>query len=159
MAIGELLEVLGNSTRREILFLLSERPRFVSELADRLHIGRKAIIDHLRMLERAGLVESVQKPLSQGRPRKYYEIRKELFINLSIAPGFVDFSNISDEHDIEELDQLDLELDELEAVPEVERRITLSYIINKLEKELEETEARWVKMQKLLNRARKLMNY
>ncbi|MBR9689557.1 MAG: ArsR family transcriptional regulator, partial [Candidatus Altiarchaeota archaeon] len=41
---NELLDCLGNPTRRRILFLLADRPRFVTELSETLKIGRKAVI-------------------------------------------------------------------------------------------------------------------
>jgi len=52
---------------------------------------------------------------------------------------------------------LALELDELELAPESERRISVSYILNKLETKLSLLEGEWVEVQKLLNRARKLL--
>jgi len=76
MNAESLLNVIGNSTRRNILFLLAERPRFVSELSSELKIGRKAIIEHLNRLETEGIISSKNKQLMRGRPRKYFEITK-----------------------------------------------------------------------------------
>lgn len=50
------LDALGNGTRRQILELLSTRPRAVVEIADVLPISRPAVSKHLRVLERASLV-------------------------------------------------------------------------------------------------------
>ncbi|WP_336248422.1 ArsR/SmtB family transcription factor [Methanothrix soehngenii] len=57
----ELLDILGNENRRRILQLLSFRPFYFNEMAKRLDVGPKAVIDHLEMLERAGLVECYQE--------------------------------------------------------------------------------------------------
>ena len=54
--IGDPLEALGNQYRREIVQLLSARPRSVREIADRLPISRPAVSRHLSVLGRAGLV-------------------------------------------------------------------------------------------------------
>lgn len=53
---GDPLEALGNPYRREIVQLLSSRPRSVQEIADRLPISRPAVSRHLSVLGRAGLV-------------------------------------------------------------------------------------------------------
>lgn len=158
MRVDSLLDTLGNRTRRQILFLLADRPMFVTEISDLLGVGRKAVIDHLSMMEGSGMIESRERRLSQGRPRKYYEIREEIFFNIGICPSFVDFSPLESSSEIEEVEKLDMELDELEISPPSERRIATSYIINKLEKRMDGIESEWVEIQRLLNRARKMLN-
>ena len=54
------LEALGNPYRRQIVQLLTSRPRSVQEIADRLPISRPAVSRHLRILGRAGLVSDEQ---------------------------------------------------------------------------------------------------
>ncbi|MBR9680386.1 MAG: ArsR family transcriptional regulator [Candidatus Altiarchaeota archaeon] len=157
MELEALLDTIGNSTRRNILFLLAERPRYVSEIAEQLGVGRKAIIEHLEKLELAGVISSRKKQLMRGRPRKYFEISEELFLTISITSNFVDFSKVKSNQEIPEAEKLNLELDELELSPESERRISVSYILNKLETRLNEIESEWAEFQKLLNRSRKLL--
>ena len=53
---GRELEALGDATRREIFERLADRPRAVGELAADLPVSRPAVSQHLRVLERAGLV-------------------------------------------------------------------------------------------------------
>ena len=53
---GDALEALGNPYRRQIVQLLSSKPRSVQEIADRLPISRPAVSRHLGILGRAGLV-------------------------------------------------------------------------------------------------------
>lgn len=78
----ELLDILGNENRRRILQLLSFRPFYFNEMAKRLDVGPKAVIDHLEMLERAGLVECYQE---QGR-RKYFRIVQNTVLEVSVSP-------------------------------------------------------------------------
>ena len=78
----ELLDILGNENRRRILQLLSFRPFYFNEMAKRLDVGPKAIIDHLEMLERAGLVECYQE---QGR-RKYFRIARKTVLEVALSP-------------------------------------------------------------------------
>ncbi len=54
--VGDPFDALGNAYRREIVELLSGRPRSVQEIADRLPISRPAVSRHLRVLSDAGLV-------------------------------------------------------------------------------------------------------
>jgi ArsR family transcriptional regulator len=78
----ELLNILGNENRRRILQLLSFRPFYFNEMAKRLDVGPKAVIDHLVMLERAGLVECYQ---DQGR-RKYFRIARKTILEVAVSP-------------------------------------------------------------------------
>lgn len=78
----ELLDILGNENRRRILQLLSFRPFYFNEIAKRLDVGPKAVIDHLEMLEKAGLVECYQ----DQRRRKYFRIARETVIEVAVSP-------------------------------------------------------------------------
>jgi ArsR family transcriptional regulator len=82
MDMPYLLDILGNENRRSILTLLSYRPCYVTEISQELGVAPKAIIDHLKILEAAGLVESFHD--EQGR--KYYEIANNVRIEVSISP-------------------------------------------------------------------------
>jgi ArsR family transcriptional regulator len=78
----ELLDILGNENRRRILQLLSFRPFYFNEMAKRLDVGPKAVIDHLEMLERAGLVECYQE---EGR-RKYFRLARRTVMEIAVSP-------------------------------------------------------------------------
>lgn len=86
MDMPYLLDILGNENRRNILTLLSYRPCYVTEISEELGVAPKAIIDHLKVLETAGLVESFHD--EQGR--KYYEIANNVRIEVSISPLMFD---------------------------------------------------------------------
>ena len=52
------MDALGNPIRRDILRALRISPLSVGEIAARLPVSRPAVSRHLRLLDRAGLVES-----------------------------------------------------------------------------------------------------
>ena len=86
----DLLDVMGCRTRREIINLLREEPRFVSEISKELEVGQKAIIEHLRAMEELGLLTSSFKKIVRGRPRKYYDMPNDLNINITITKNSLD---------------------------------------------------------------------
>jgi ArsR family transcriptional regulator len=80
-----LLDLLGNENRRRILRLLSQKPCYVTEISEYLGVSPKAVIDHLRKLEEAGLVES----RTDDQRRKYFHISRNLRLEVSVSPyGF-----------------------------------------------------------------------
>lgn len=83
MDLELLLDVMGCKTRRNILDLLREEPRFVSQISRELEIGQKAIIEHLRAMEEAGLLSSKFQKIERGRPRKYYDISNDVEFQIS----------------------------------------------------------------------------
>lgn len=84
MDIEAILDVMGCRTRREIINLLREEPRFVSQISKELEIGQKAIIEHLRAMEELGLLKSSFKKIERGRPRKYYDMSQDITVNIII---------------------------------------------------------------------------
>lgn len=52
----QVLDALGDSTRRQIIDILRESPTPVRAIADRLPVSRPAVSRHLRLLKEAGLV-------------------------------------------------------------------------------------------------------
>lgn len=80
-----LLDLLGNENRRRILRLLSHRPCYVTEISEYLGVSPKAVIDHLRKLENAGLIES----RTDDQRRKYFHISRHLRLEVNVSPyGF-----------------------------------------------------------------------
>lgn len=53
---GTVWAVLGEGHRRDLLDLLRERPRVVSELVEALHLSQPTVSKHLRVLGEAGFV-------------------------------------------------------------------------------------------------------
>ncbi len=84
----QLLDILGNETRRMILELLAEKPRYTTEIASLLNIGQKAINDHMRILAEFGVVELYVQKQSRGSPRKYFKINEKYKLEFTLTPGF-----------------------------------------------------------------------
>jgi DNA-binding transcriptional ArsR family regulator len=61
MAYAQVLEALGDPTRREIFELLRKGPMPVGEIARHLPVSRPAVSQHLRVLKEAGLVADRQE--------------------------------------------------------------------------------------------------
>lgn len=55
---AQVLDALGDGTRRQIFERVARRPRSVGELAEGLPVSRPAVSQHLRVLEGAGLVRA-----------------------------------------------------------------------------------------------------
>jgi len=77
-----LLDLLGNENRRRILRLLSQKPCYVTEISEYLSVSPKAVIDHLRKLENAGLIES----RTDDQRRKYFHITRSLRLEVDVSP-------------------------------------------------------------------------
>jgi DNA-binding transcriptional ArsR family regulator len=68
MTYQEVLDALGDPTRRTIFERLAGRPQAVSELAQDLPVSRPAVSQHLKVLKEAGLV--IDRP--DGNRRIYH---------------------------------------------------------------------------------------
>ena len=130
----ELLDILGNENRRRILQLLSFRPFYFNEMAKRLDSGPKAVINHLDMLERAGLVECYH----DSRRRKYFRIAENVVLEVEVSPHAYGVRTYRPECVAKkgaalssDLNQLRSKLDELE-----EKRGRLRSLLEEVESEM-----------------------
>ena len=82
MDSAELLDLLGNANRRRILRLLAHKPCYVTEISEYLGVSPKAVIDHLKKLEGAGLVDS----RTDDQRRKYFSISRDLRLEVRVSP-------------------------------------------------------------------------
>ncbi|AGB32880.1 ArsR family transcriptional regulator [Natrinema pellirubrum DSM 15624] len=85
MDSAALLDLLGNENRRRILRLLARKPCYVTEISEYIGVSPKAVIEHLRKLEEAGLVES----RVDDQRRKYFHIARNVRLEVNVSPyGF-----------------------------------------------------------------------
>ena len=82
----KILQIIGNETRRKILTLLAKEPRYISEIAKILEVTQPAILKHLSILEKAGLIENFWKDSPVGAARKYYRICESVGVEIAINP-------------------------------------------------------------------------
>lgn len=61
MAYGQLMDALGDPTRRAIFERLRSGARSVGEIAQDMPVSRPAVSQHLRVLKEAGLVSDRQE--------------------------------------------------------------------------------------------------
>ena len=78
--LSRFLDLLGNRNRRRILDLLHQKPCYVTEIADRLILSPKVVIEHLALLEREALIGF---NLDERR-RKYYYLYQELDVSIAV---------------------------------------------------------------------------
>ncbi len=112
MDLEAILDIMGCKTRRDILNLLTEEPRFVSEISKELEIGQKAIIEHLKAMEGLGLLKSSFHKIERGRPRKYYDISQKIEIQISINGNTI---------------KMDIRGDDFSKLQELENRFSLGH--------------------------------
>jgi ArsR family transcriptional regulator len=133
MDSSELLDILGNENRRNILRLLSQKPCYVTEISEYIGVSPKAVIDHLEMLEEAGLVES----RVDDRRRKYFNISRSLRLEVDVSPyAFgvksayprttkVNYEHVEIETTVEEDPSEDL-VDRLERLEKVKNELSIA---------------------------------
>ena len=82
--IDSIFHVLGNKTRRDILFALSDEPMYFNQVSKQIGIGQQAMLRHMQALVDTGFVKTYGEKSEFGAPdRKYY--RLESAFNLSIS--------------------------------------------------------------------------
>ncbi len=92
LEMEQLLEILGNETRRRILELLTHEPLYVAQMSKILGVYPKAIERHLEKLKEAGLIEecipeNIDPEDRMARRRIYYRVKKNLMISVGIGPN------------------------------------------------------------------------
>jgi len=83
IGLDELLEIIGNPTRRVILAKLSKVPHSTSEIHKALGISRQAVHSQLKILEDYNLIEKV--PDERGGK---YRIKSNLSVTIDISPDY-----------------------------------------------------------------------
>jgi len=84
--MDKVLQIVGNETRRNILTLLSKEPHYISQISRKLGVTQPAILKHLSVLHKAGLIESFRRKSPLGAARKYYKICDSVDIEIAINP-------------------------------------------------------------------------
>ena len=81
-----ILDILGNSTRRRILILLSKEPLYFNQLSKIIGIGQQSILRHMKILEESGLIETYTQESNLGAPdRKYYRLASTFSLNMAFS--------------------------------------------------------------------------
>ena len=152
----EIFDLLGSKTRRRILELIAERPRFLTEMSEELEIGRKAVIEHLNCLESHGVIRSSQQRIKKGRPRKYYEISRSFFISVFISPLKYETEMLK-EGKSSRTSKFDEMIFKTDSLDDEHRHLSLSSILSDVERQLSEIEGDWVYLKQISERIRRLL--
>lgn len=81
-----LFGALANPYRLQIIRVLSDSSRHVSQLARDIGISRPLLIMHLKRLEEAGLVTSRLELSGSGKAMRFYKIED---FNIQITPELI----------------------------------------------------------------------
>jgi ArsR family transcriptional regulator len=91
-SVDSLLDILGNETRRRILQLLADEPRYFIQLSKDLGVSQQAVLKHLELLEKSGFIASYEGRSEFAAPkRKYYQLSKSLRFAFGITKDTVGF--------------------------------------------------------------------
>lgn len=128
------LDAIGNESRRKILELLAKKPCYLSEISYYLGMAPKLVIEHLEKLERAGIVKSVE----DGR-RRYYYIATNMHIEITISPHEFEISLQNNEAKIDPIESL-REAEErlwminsnLDSLPEIYRAMKIAEEVRRI---------------------------
>ena len=82
------MNILENSTRRDILKFLVKEPHYPLQLSEMLDVSQQAVMKHLKILEEAGFVDSEKIPSEKGGPpRKVYTVNQSFSLRLDLGPA------------------------------------------------------------------------
>lgn len=85
ISLDNLLEILGNPTRRIILAKLAKVPHSASELAHSLNISRQAVHSQLKILAENDLIENMDPPDLRGGK---YRIKSNVSVRIDMTPDY-----------------------------------------------------------------------
>jgi len=143
---GAILDVLGNETRRRILKLLCEGPKYLIQLSRELNVSQQAILKHIAVLERYGFISSYEERGElPAPPRKYYVLNRAFSLTVSLAPHLAQFEARELPATLEassRLKRLRRELHRLEALKEPgDLAGQADRLLREIDRELRELEA------------------
>ncbi|MBN1785710.1 MAG: ArsR family transcriptional regulator [Candidatus Methanofastidiosa archaeon] len=137
-----LFNLLGNETRRMILKMLATGPCYTTEIAEKLNIGQKAINEHMRLLQEAGVVDLYIQKQSRGSPRKYFKINRRVRLEFMMGPysfdtisnDFIESEFLKCPEEFPEFKELEEEVKKTQKIKEIGM---LSRVVSNLNVELD----------------------
>lgn len=85
-SMNEILKILENPIRRQIIECLSQEPNYALQLSKNLGLGQQSIVNHLEIMEKSELVSSNYAKSPKGPRRKIFKLAKSFSIILDVAP-------------------------------------------------------------------------
>ena len=94
--IGELLDLLGNNTRRRILESLTNEPKYFIQLSKEIGVSQQAVLKHLFLLENFGLIESFKAKSNLAAPdRKYFQLNRSVHLSIGITGNSMEIKMVN----------------------------------------------------------------
>ena len=85
--LDDILSLLENPTRRRILRRLTLETHYPLQLAKELKVSPQAVMKHLSIMEKHGLVKCFREDSTMGPRRKCYFTTKRLSLRLDMGPN------------------------------------------------------------------------
>ena len=83
----EAIDILENRARRDILRYLVKEPHYPLQLSELLEISQQAVMKHVKILEKAGFIDSQTVPSEKGGPpKKMYKVNQSFSLRLDLGP-------------------------------------------------------------------------
>jgi predicted transcriptional regulator len=146
LSLDELLAVLGNPLRREILSRIAQETHYPLQLSKELGVSQQAIMKHLQILRRYHLVRCTDpKSNTLGPPRKCYVGTGQFSIRIDFGPNALETHLIHVKARTEETGSEALETEfqsSLELESNAERLRAYKETVSKINDEVEALEDR-----------------
>lgn len=174
-------DVIGDKTRRRIIYILRARDLSVSQIADELEVTPQAIYHHIKKLLETGMVEVAKEERIGHFIETYYRATAEVFEfqygEASQKPGEAQAKEAiralervgivlrADDETVSKYVRLVMKIESAGSIPEIEEKIAemsdidllCSQHARKLARSLSMTEKQFDEMQELERRARALL--
>ena len=85
--LDKVFKALGHITRRRILRLLAQNPRYPYEISKMLGLTSRVILKHLEALQQVGFVVKEPGESTQGPDRTYYRLNASFGLSTTILPN------------------------------------------------------------------------
>ncbi|WP_457556065.1 ArsR/SmtB family transcription factor [Candidatus Pyrohabitans sp.] len=157
MRADELLDILGNRTRREIIKRVSQEPKCLSELSREMGVEKMALARHLDSMKKANILTVEEERIKRGRPRKYYEIAEHISLRVDISPEEFSMKLRTPSHSEAEKDSVHtLRLESARAISDpLQRLAALTKIAEDVKKEIEYYEDALQRAEDVLDQVRR----
>jgi len=85
--VDNILSIVGNPARRQILKHLSNGPDYPLRLSKELGLAQQLVTKHLKIMEDVGLVSRSGEASPTGPDRKLFTVSKYVTVNLELMPN------------------------------------------------------------------------
>ena len=139
------LETLGSVTRIRLLKLLMKRTRCLAELSSLLGVSPQAVLKHLKLLEKLGMVSFLTSDGSLGSIKNLYSLDTPIYLSIDKWEGLVSVNVVKKEIDEEKIPKDGIKLPRREAY---ERLSKIDYEKYKLKRKLKSIREKQIRITK-----------